>query len=198
MIVARLIWAGFFGILVLLDLQHELRVAWIVPALVAMMALPQFTRLLPRLGIAGRKREILFIVVAIGTIIFNGYAFRHTPGAIAKREQRERADELREKQRVADKAADEAARERSGTNCLSWWYDYYAPLVKYVKTNTRNPKTFEHIRTTILPVDEKGEHLVVMKYRAENVYGGMNIEFISAIIDHNSCDMKRILKRDEL
>ena len=55
-----------------------------------------------------------------------------------------------------------------------------------VKERLRNPDSFEHIETVILPIDVNRRHLVAMKYRAENGFGGMNVEEAVGIIDNGT------------
>ena len=58
---------------------------------------------------------------------------------------------------------------------------------KYVKANLRDPDSYDHIETRITPVNERGEHALVMKYRAKNGFGGMNVESLVATIKNEGC-----------
>jgi hypothetical protein len=82
-----------------------------------------------------------------------------------------------------------------GTQCLSGWNGAHPDLVGFVKENARNPNSFEHIETIIGPVRKDGEsHLVRMKYRAENGFGGMNVEVIFATVDPYNCEIINVFK----
>ena len=159
--------------------------------------------------------SVIFILVALGV---TGNEFSKTPEGISARIEREnheivenkklQAEELAEKRKVQ---ADELAEKRSvqakeaakvavihetskkGFDCLSGWDGSHRGLVNYVRQRLRNPSSFEHIETSITPVDKKGHHLVVMKYRAENGFGGMNVEAVPAVINHEICDLVEVI-----
>jgi hypothetical protein len=59
--------------------------------------------------------------------------------------------------------------------------------VKYVKENLRDPASYDHIETRISPVSKKGEHVLIMKYRAKNGFGGMNVESLVATVKNGTC-----------
>ena len=85
------------------------------------------------------------------------------------------------------KAAQQAENTRKGFHCLSGWDGSHRGVEKYVKANLRDPDSYGHIETRITPVNNKGEHLLVMKYRAKNGFGGMNVESIVATVKNESC-----------
>lgn len=114
-------------------------------------------------------------------------------------EKRE-AQRLREQLGTPDKvAADEkaaqlkAAEDKSaGTHCLSPWDGSNRSLKTIVQNGARNPDSFEHIDTRIRPAvasDKTGrlEHPVVMRFRAENGFGGMNVGVAVASVDNETC-----------
>lgn len=55
-----------------------------------------------------------------------------------------------------------------------------------VKSNLRDPESFEHAETRITPV-VKGKHTIIMQYRARNGFGGMNAETAMGTIDNATC-----------
>jgi hypothetical protein len=73
-------------------------------------------------------------------------------------------------------------------HCLSNWDGSHRGLVAAIKPNLRNPDSFDHIETRITPAKD-GRHAVIMKYRAENGFGGMNIESAVASIAEGSCEL---------
>ena len=77
----------------------------------------------------------------------------------------------RERQRLASEAAED---RRKGLNCLSDLNGANDSLVQQVKDQLREPSSFEHVGTKIGPADRKGDHVVVMQYRAHNGFGGVN------------------------
>lgn len=86
-------------------------------------------------------------------------------------------------------AAKTAEEHRQGMHCLSPWDGAYKPLVAAVKTNLRDPKSFEHAETRITPVDAEGHHTVLMQYRARNGFGGMNLGYAKATVANADCNM---------
>lgn len=108
-------------------------------------------------------------------------------------EARERAAALKEQtaERVAEeeeRAAEEKERN-SGLQCLNGWSGAYPALVDLVKPAMRNPDSFDHVETRITPRDGNGQHRVLMTFRAENGFGGMNIERALALVEGDDCRM---------
>ena len=84
-------------------------------------------------------------------------------------------------------AAQKAEDTRKGFHCLSSYNGAHRGVEKYVKENLRDPASYGHIETKITPVSEKGEHVLIMKYRAKNGFGGMNVESIVATVKNETC-----------
>lgn len=93
-----------------------------------------------------------------------------------------------EKQQLAAKVKAERARA-DASHCLGW-DDSVDHLEQAVKANLRDPKSFEHVRTSISPIGKDGKFSAVMTYRAQNGFGGMNVESVGAIVDADSCDFE--------
>ncbi len=81
----------------------------------------------------------------------------------------------------------EAANRRKGFHCLSAWDGSHRGVKQYVENNMRDPDSFEHIETSITPVDQAGKHTLLMKYRARNGFGGMNVAIAVATIRSSDC-----------
>lgn len=90
----------------------------------------------------------------------------------------------------------EAAKRRTGFHCLSAWDGSHRELVSALKGSLRDPDSFEHIETRITPVDEKGNHVLMMKYRARNGFGGMNIGQLAASVKNSDCNFEIIANAD--
>ncbi len=73
----------------------------------------------------------------------------------------------------------------AGQHCLS--SGEHPRLVELVQRTLRNPDSFQHDGTTISKRDPDGMHRLTMTYRAENGFGGMNIEHISATVASEDC-----------
>jgi hypothetical protein len=55
----------------------------------------------------------------------------------------------------------------------------------------RNPRSFEHIETRITPISGNGIHTVIMRFRAENGFGGMSIGTAVATVANSTCAASR-------
>lgn len=92
-----------------------------------------------------------------------------------------------------DQAAIEAAEKRkAGFHCLSSWDGSHRDLVRALKLTLRDPDSFEHIETKITPVNDKGEHGLMMNYRARNGFGGMNVGSLLASVKNSDCSFEII------
>lgn len=117
----------------------------------------------------------LFLLIAALAVV--GYfvlqAATHDPGATAARE-------------TAD-AAKAAENKRKGFHCLKGWDGSHFDLVKAVEASLRDPDSFEHVETRIGPINENGTHVLTMKYRARNGFGGMSVGTVIATVDNATC-----------
>lgn len=86
------------------------------------------------------------------------------------------------------RAAEEAENNRKGFHCLSAWDGSHRGFSRIVTNQLRDPDSFEHIETLVGPVNLEGFHSIIMKYRARNGFGGMNIEQAFGTFDNASCD----------
>ncbi|MFB0874610.1 MULTISPECIES: hypothetical protein [unclassified Sphingobium] len=105
------------------------------------------------------------------------------------------ADDTEAGQTAAPETADSEAK---GFHCLSTWDGSNRSLVEQMKENLRNPSSFEHADTLIGPATSTGYHPIRMKYRAENGFGGMNIEEVAAAVDHKSCEATIITSVEQM
>lgn len=104
------------------------------------------------------------------------------------------ADTKRKADAQTAEAAKKAEERRAGFHCLSAWDGSHRAVVAYVKERLREPSSFEHISTRITPVNDKGEHTLVMEYRARNGFGGMNVGSILATIRNSDCSATVVSK----
>jgi hypothetical protein len=86
----------------------------------------------------------------------------------------------------AKKEAEQAENKRKGIHCLEWDGSHFE-VRKYVKKQMREPDSFEHIETRVVPVNEKGQHTLTMKYRARNGFGGMSVGSALATFNNSDC-----------
>lgn len=131
----------------------------------------------------------LMLVLAIAGFLF----------VVVKWEQR--SNRIEAEQRVAQaeaakkQAEEDAENKRKGFHCLSGWDGSEPDVVEAVKRTLRDPGSFEHVKTTITPVNAKGFHYLIMIYRARNGFGGMNIGRVIAHVTPG-CSM-RIVSMEE-
>ena len=85
--------------------------------------------------------------------------------------------------------SEEAEEKIKGFHCLSSWDGSHTGLVSSVKNQLRNPSSFEHVSTRIGRVNDEGKHFVRMTYRAQNGFGGTNVESASGVISNSSCSL---------
>lgn len=112
---------------------------------------------------------------------------------IAAKAASDKAEELEEQ---AD-----AAKQVSGQHCLATWDGSNRSLKAQVMNGARNPDSFEHIETRIMPAvtNEKTgrlENAAIMKFRAQNGFGGMNIGTAVASVDNDTCEATLISVND--
>lgn len=88
---------------------------------------------------------------------------------------------------AAKQAAAEAQDREYGRHCLSGWDGSHSEVVEAVKRSLRDPASFEHIETRTSPDDGTGHNVLMMKFRARNGFGGMNVGMAKATVDNVTC-----------
>lgn len=90
----------------------------------------------------------------------------------------------------SDPASDRTSPEntKQGFHCLSGWDGANRSLVAQVEASLRNPSSFEHVETKIGPVNGSGKRPIIMQYRAQNGFGGLNVETATGTVDPRSCE----------
>ncbi|MCW3836016.1 zinc ribbon domain-containing protein [Sphingomonas canadensis] len=101
--------------------------------------------------------------------------------AISQCEQEQR------EQPPPEEAAKKAEDRRNGMHCLSHWDGSNADLVRQIKAALGDPDSFDHADTLISPLNEAGNHLLRMDFRAANAFGGKQKLTAWARIDPKSC-----------
>ena len=84
---------------------------------------------------------------------------------------------------------------QNGVHCLGT-FGGYRPLQEAIVARLRNPDSFELVDTTITPLHD-GVHTVTMTYRAQNGFGGMNVETARARVG-SDCEMSAVLDQQSL
>lgn len=101
-----------------------------------------------------------------------------------------------EKKRVEEKViADAKAKyDEWVKNQFSLWDGSHTALVKLVKENLNDPKSFEHVETTYA---DQGDHILVkMVYRAKNAFGGLILQNVTAKSDYKT-NMINIISQND-
>tara|TARA_E500000305_G_C4029093_1_gene243677 strand:- start:9912 stop:10556 length:645 start_codon:yes stop_codon:yes gene_type:complete len=104
-----------------------------------------------------------------------------------KEQERREAEAREEQERREAEAREEQEERRKGFHCLSAWDGSHQVFKRSVRDSMRNQSSFEHMETRITPVNEKGQHTLLMKYRAENGFGGMNVGVATGLVDSKTC-----------
>ena len=62
----------------------------------------------------------------------------------------------------------EAQKIADGTHCVGGWDLTFSPLIRAVKAQLRDPRSFEHVSTVWTKVGKDGRFGLIMEYRAQN------------------------------
>lgn len=79
--------------------------------------------------------------------------------------------------------------EQQGYHCLDAWFGGHANLIGHVAARLYNPKSFEHVSTDVCPVDNQGNHTVIMMYGFENMIGNPDRGVAVGIVRQNDCQL---------
>lgn len=85
------------------------------------------------------------------------------------------------------RSAKAAADKKAGFHCLSGWDGSHREVVSAVKSQLRDPSSFEHVQTRITPMSESGEHRLTMTYRAKNGFGALTGGLVEATVRNATC-----------
>lgn len=144
---------------------------------------------------SGCRTILVWLVIVFGGLIALGSFLesQKTPEEQAQDAANRQAARAKADAEAAEKAAREskerAEERRKGFHCLSAWDGSHAALVDVVTKSLRDPDSFEHDETRITPVDAKGEHSVIMTFRAKNGFGGTNLESAVGTVRQSDCSL---------
>lgn len=77
-----------------------------------------------------------------------------------------------------------------GLHCLNGWDGSLPALNEAVKSQLRVPDSFEHVDTIIAPKRSDNRHDIMMKYRARNGFGGLNVEHVKGTVSNADCSVR--------
>lgn len=201
------VFAIFVGVAALTDRLFAPALIFLMSALIA-APVAALAPLRERVGLSGNFRRWAIVISGFSAMITLGASVPDSPERRAEREKTRQirasedaaatklANEAKaaEDKRIADEKAAafaKAAEERkSGFHCLSSWDGSHRGVVDTLKESLRDPDSFQHVETRITPTDSKGNHTLLMKYRARNGFGGMNIGQLAAIVKDADCSFE--------
>lgn len=93
-------------------------------------------------------------------------------------------------------AAAAAEERRKGFHCLSVWDGSNRDLVAQIKRRLNDDDSFEHVDTTITPVNAAGSHILKMEFRAANAFGAKMLLSAWARINPADCKAEIISVKD--
>ena len=130
-------------------------------------------------------------ILSVGLVGIVGASYLGTwAGQASTQEWLEMTPEQRaqeEARLIGERTARNLAEHADGQHCLSGFSGEHRDLARLIKSDLREPDSFEHISTTIWPVDAAGNHQLEMRYRARNGFRGMGIGEISATVKNADC-----------
>lgn len=139
-------------------------------------------------------RWTVAIMAGFGAFAANATTYSETPEGKAAEAERVAEKKARDDSLVVETVANANEKQRriaSGEHCLSSWDGSFPALKDAVKRQLRNPRSFEYVETVRSPVDDKGTFGLIMTYRAENGFGGMNVDAIGVEVNAKTCRFKR-------
>lgn len=135
------------------------------------------------------KAFVLFVLITIlmGTVCglvlaFNGEDFTSTPKVADTKVEAPKKELTPEEKQTQDFLAWKDAQ-------FSVWDGSCPPLIKLVKDNMNNPKSFKHYKTQFRVDMLKGVE-VEMEYGGTNAFGGMVRNTVRGYIDYNTKTIK--------
>lgn len=132
-------------------------------------------------------------ILSVGLVGIIGAPFLGTwAGQASTQEWLEMTPEQRAQEEArlnAKRIARNLAEHPDGQHCLSGFSGEHRDLARLIKTDLREPDSYEHISTTIWPVDADGNHQLLMRYRARNGFGGIGIGDVSATVKNADCSL---------
>lgn len=142
---------------------------------------------------------IALLKLGVGGLVlwFWWSVFIAEPTPLTPEEEARRQAEMAERaaaagERRAEEQQASAEERRKGFHCLSGWDGSHRDVKLAVRDQMRNPPSFEHIETRVTPVDDDGMHGLVMRYRAENGFGGMTDGIATARYSSADCTFSRL------
>ena len=77
---------------------------------------------------------------------------------------------------------------------FSAWDGSHVETVAYVKSQMNDPSSFEHVKTTYLPMDEDlGFYIVKMAYRGTNAFNATVTQSISVQVNDSSHVIEKVI-----
>jgi len=164
---------------------------------VGVLAFPPLWKRVKAKGINSRSfaRRTGALVATVAGLVAYGQAYSQTPEGKAAAIKRAAQEKVRAKEaeaRAIAETAEKIAQIASGQHCFVEWDDSLPGMKDAVKASLRNPKSFEHIATIRSAVGKDGRFGVIMRYRAQNGFGGMNVEAVGIEVEAKNCKPREV------
>jgi hypothetical protein len=91
------------------------------------------------------------------------------------------------------KAKQELEDKKFARHCVSGWDGSVKNLKSTVVASLRNPDSFDHVKTLVGAMDREGYNQVAMEYRAQNGFGGLNVERIIVKMRNDDCAIVEVV-----
>jgi|TARA_B110000879_G_scaffold437_1_gene567 hypothetical protein len=131
------------------------------------------------------------IVVAVIVGMYGAYIDSNDPVRIAEKAAIAEQQAIAIAEQDAIEAEQKHAKKQKGFHCLSGW-DGSLVHDRVIKNSMKNPDSYEHIETRITPV-MNGNHLAIIKYRAQNGFGGMSFGTMKVTVSNATCQITQVV-----
>lgn len=84
-------------------------------------------------------------------------------------------------------SAEELEEKRKGFHCLSPWDGNHDGLEELIRDRLNDPDSMETIETRITPVNDSGEHTVILEFTAKNAFGGRVRHQALGMVNNETC-----------
>jgi hypothetical protein len=134
-------------------------------------------------------------------------AYKRTPQGVLEAKNREAETtsrmqfEREEKERASQQKQLEFATQikeehrRKVERCVGFRGEIPA-LSRLIKDNLHDPRSFQHVSTAIRTVVSTGLPAAVMTYRAQNGFGAIRTDTVSAVINADDCSVRGVAQYD--
>ena len=114
---------------------------------------------------------------------FDGSERMELPDALINRYALTRDD-----QDVRDDAREEIEERHKGFHCLSSWDGNHGGMTELIKARLNDPDSMETREPRITPVNNAGQHRIIVNFTARNAFGGVVRSRAFGLVDNETCE----------